>query len=134
MGDQQWPLFFSFVSASNTDKTPWGFLNHAVGMNGDRSRLGCCSVRPRAEHRGERAHPTVNGFACFEWPARARPTAPDPGCAGRRRAEAALWRAAKAEGFAEARAGALPNAIALFRLQAFQFAELRLLGNGGIPG
>ena len=24
---------------------------HAVEMNGERSRLGCCSARPRAEHR-----------------------------------------------------------------------------------
>src|SRR5438105_2436313 len=61
---------------------------YAVGMNEDRSRLGCCSARPRAEHRCEGTHQTVNGFTCVEWPARARPTAPA--------------------------AGALPNAIALF--------------------
>src|SRR6059036_1461809 len=48
-------------------------------MNGERSRLGCCSARPRAEHRRERTHYTVNRFACAEWPARARPTAPEAG-------------------------------------------------------
>jgi hypothetical protein len=70
-------------------------------MNGERRGLGCCSARPRAEHRHERTRQTTNGFACAVWPARARPIAPDPGCA---------------VGFAEARAGALPKAIALFRL------------------
>jgi hypothetical protein len=65
--------------------------NYAVGMNGDRSRLGCRSARPRAEHRCERTHQIVNRFTCVEWPARARPTAPE--------------------------AGALPSAIALFRLR-----------------
>src|SRR5438093_10533074 len=34
----------------------------------------------------------------------------DPGCAGRRRAAAALWRAAEAEGFAEARAASAAQA------------------------
>src|SRR2546428_713484 len=66
---------------------------YAVGMNGDRSRLGCCSVRPRAEHRCERTRQTVNGFTCVEWPARARPTAPE--------------------------AGALLNPIALYRLSSY---------------
>jgi len=28
--------------------------NDAVEMNGERSRLGCCSARPRAEHQGAR--------------------------------------------------------------------------------
>src|SRR5947207_15977081 len=66
-------------------------------MKGDRSRLGCCSARLRAEYRCERTHRTVNGFTCVEWPARARPTAPE--------------------------AGALPNAIALFRKVPLSFAK-----------
>src|SRR5439155_12456469 len=70
---------------------PWLSRNYAAGMNGDRSRLGCCSARPRAEHRCLRTHQTVNGFTCVEWPARARPTAPE--------------------------AGALPKTTALFRFR-----------------
>ena len=50
--------------------------NDAVEMNGE---LGCLSARPRAEHRHERDHQTTNIFACVEWPARARSTAPEAG-------------------------------------------------------
>ncbi len=53
--------------------------NDAVEMNGERSRLGCGSARPRAEHRRQCTQPSVNRFACAEWPARARPTAPETG-------------------------------------------------------
>src|SRR5580765_8001955 len=65
--------------------------NNAFGINGERSRLGCCSARPRAEHPRECTHQTVHGFTRTEWAARARPTAPE--------------------------AGALPVAIVLFRLR-----------------
>src|SRR6266581_7820812 len=74
--------------------------NYAVGKNGERSRLGCCSVRPRAELRHERTHQIVNGVACAEWPARARPTAPE--------------------------AGALPDPVALFRLRPLMSSGARL--------
>jgi hypothetical protein len=76
-------------------------LNYAVRMNGDRSRLGCFSAHPRAEHRlnapnSERVY--VRGVA-----REARPTAPG--------------------------AGALPNAMALFRL-----SERSAAVSAGPPG
>jgi len=37
-------------------------------MNGDRSRLGCSSARPRAEHRCEQAHQTESGLRVSSGP------------------------------------------------------------------
>jgi len=53
--------------------------NDAVAMKGERSRPGCSSARPRAEHERAETHPMVWKYRAQKWLARARPTAPEAG-------------------------------------------------------
>jgi hypothetical protein len=52
---------------------------NAVHSSGDRSRPGCSSARPRAEHRGAHQHETVRRFHATKSAARARLIAPGAG-------------------------------------------------------
>lgn len=53
--------------------------NHAIGLNGDRSRPGCCSARPRAEHQGTGRRPLADLFQAPFAAAKVRLTAPEAG-------------------------------------------------------
>jgi len=53
--------------------------NDAVHPFGERSRLGCSSARPRAEHSGSHQHQTLRPFHASQSAARARLIAPEAG-------------------------------------------------------